>query len=307
MESRSLTVSHAIESRGRSVGGHDVARLIPVIGHRSIGPFVFFDHMGPMTFEAGEGLDVLPHPHVGLSTVTYLFDGEVLHQDSIGSVQTIRPGDINWMTAGRGIVHSERTPEGPRKTGGRMEGLQLWVGLPVGDEASEPEFHHYAGETLPELAQGRARLRVLAGSAYGVTSPVKVHSPLFYVEAIMAAGAQITVPPPSEHAERAIYVIQGALSIGGADFGPHTMLILDGGEDDDGDHDGGARANAVRAVVPSHIVVLGGAPLDGGPRHMHWNFVASTREKIQDAKIAWKERRFPVIPTDSVEFIPMPE
>ena len=234
-----------------------------------------------------------PHPHIGLATVTYLFEGELLHRDSLGSQQLIRPGDINWMTAGRGIVHSERTTPERRRQGSRLHALQLWVALPMALEESEPSFVHYPGATLPELNVAGARLRVLAGTAYGVTSPVRASSPLFYVDAAMPAGSELTLP--SEHEERAVYVIDGALGCGAERAEAGRMLVF-----------APEAKVVVRAEPATRVVLVGGAPLEGG-RHIFWNFVSSSRERIEQAKRDWKEGRYPKVPGDEVEFSPLPE
>jgi len=257
-----------------------------------IGPFVYFDHMGPVALEAGCGVDVLPHPHIGLATVTYLYEGALLHRDSLGSEQVIRPGDVNWMTAGRGIVHSERTPPAERASGPRLHGLQLWVALPAADEEMEPSFRHHPAATLPETERGGVRLRLMAGSAYGAASPVEVRSPLFYVDAAMPAGSEL--PLPDEHAERAVYVVEGSLRSGGATAGPGQMLFFAEGAD-----------VTLKAGTATRAVLVGGAPLDG-PRHIDWNFVGSSRERIEKAKADWREGRFPKVPGDETELVPLP-
>ena len=286
-------VAAIIEARSRDVGGLAVRRLLPSRARRLVGPFAFFDHMGPVAFAPGEGVGVPPHPHIGLATVTYLFEGELLHRDSLGSLQPIRPGDVNWMTAGRGIVHSERTPPDLLRQGSRLHALQLWVALPLALEESEPSFVHHPGATLPELGVSGVRLRVLAGAAYGVTSPVRTSSPLFYVDAAMPAGSELTLP--DEHQERVVYVIDGAIGCGAERAEAGRMLVF---------------APEARVVVrsgpASRVVLIGGAPLEGA-RHIFWNFVSSSRERIEQAKRDWKEGRFPKVPGDEVEFAPLPE
>lgn len=286
----SASIELVIDGRPRDVGGHSVLRVLPVAAKRSVGPFVFLDHMGPVDIPPGGGFDVRPHPHIGLSTVTFLLEGEVVHKDSVGSIQTIRPGDVNWMTAGRGIVHSERSTEATRANGGRMHGLQIWVALPLSDEECEPEFHHHAAAALPEVALGTARARVVAGAAFGATSPAKTRSPLFFVEASVPAGATIAVP---DHEERGVYVVEGAVTIAGRDVAATQMAVLSRGD------------ASLRATQDSRVALLGGAPL--GPRHIDWNFVSSSRERIDRAKRDWRERRFPAIPTDDVEYVPLPD
>lgn len=290
--SPSPVIEKVIEARTRDIGNLPVRRLLPVAGRRTVGPFIFFDHMGPATMAAGAGMDVPPHPHIGLATVTYLFAGEIVHRDSLGSLQTIRPGAINWMTAGRGVVHSERTSPEVRAAGTTVHGLQLWVALPQADEELEPSFEHYPAETLPAVELPGARARVLAGSAYGATSPVRTCSPLFYVDVIVEAGGAVTVP--GEHEERALYVVDGAIGCGGERVETGHLLVLVPGAD-----------VCVEAPAGARLVMLGGAPLDG-PRHIFWNFVSSSRERIDQAARAWRERRFPTVPGDEVEFVPLP-
>jgi redox-sensitive bicupin YhaK (pirin superfamily) len=278
-----------IDARARDLGGFQVGRLLPSVQRRLVGPFIFFDHMGPAELAPGHGMDVRPHPHIGLATVTYLFEGEIVHRDSLGSHQAIRPGDINWMTAGRGIVHSERTGPQARAQGSRVEGLQLWVALPTADEETAPAFHHHPAATLPTVELAGAHLRVLAGTAYGQTSPVRTFSPLFYVDASIPAGATLAVP--DEHEERAAYIVKGAVE----HAGPGRMLVFTPG----------AHVQ-LHAEADTRLVLLGGAPLDG-PRHMFWNFVSSSRERLEQAKQDWKAQRFAKVPGDDIEFIPLPK
>jgi redox-sensitive bicupin YhaK (pirin superfamily) len=286
-------VAAILEARSRDVGGIAVRRLLPAKARRLVGPFVFFDHVAGVDLAPGHGIDVLPHPHIGLATVTYLFEGELLHRDSLGSAQSIRPGDVNWMNAGRGIVHSERTPDASRRIGSRLHALQLWVALPAALEESEPSFDHHPGATLPQVDLARVRLRVLAGAAYGVVSPVRTSSPLFYVDAALPAGCEL--PLPGEHEERAAYVVEGAIRCGAERTGPGRMLVFAPG------------ANVVlRAEAAARLVLIGGVPL-GGERHLLWNFVSSSRERLERAKRDWREGRFPKVPGDDVEFEPFPE
>jgi hypothetical protein len=285
-------IATMIDARPRDLGGFNVGRLLPAAARRLVGPFIFFDHMGPAEFGPGHGIDVPPHPHIGLATVTYLFEGEIIHRDSLGSHQPIRPGDINWMTAGRGIVHSERTSPALRKTMSKLDGVQLWVALPRADEQTAPEFHHHPADTLPTLDREGARLRVLAGTAYGVTSPVRTFSPLFYVDVAMPAGCTLTVP--RDHEERAAYVVSGAARCGTQSATAGRMLVF--------------TPNAevtLRATSNSRVVLIGGAPIDG-KRHIWWNFVSSSKGRIEQAKRDWKDGRFPKTPGDEVEFIPLP-
>lgn len=286
-------IANIIDSRPRDLGGFTVRRLLPSTERRFVGPFIFFDHMGPAELAPGTGMDVRPHPHIGLATVTYLFEGEIIHKDSLGSDQAIRPGDINWMTAGRGIVHSERTSPELRRSGTKVDGLQLWVALPVPHEETTPEFHHHPGATLPTIDVDGATVRVLAGSAYGATSPVHTFSSLFYVAVTIPANTSL--PVPREYEERALYVVEGAVSCGDETCTPGRMLVFSPAAD-----------VTLRAECDSRFVLLGGAPIDG-PRHLFWNFVSSSKERLEQAKRDWKEGRFAKVPGDDVEFIPLPE
>ncbi len=284
-----------IEGKLHDLGdGFMVRRMLPSARQRTVGPFVFFDHIGPVDLAPGRGVDVRPHPHIGLSTMTYLFDGVFMHRDSLGVVQPIRPGAVNWMTAGRGVVHSERTPEPERSAGHRMHGIQFWVGLPQADAEIEPSFSHHALEALPEWStdDGRVHGRLVAGAAFGQQSPVPVHSRLFCVDANLAADAELQVPV--DYPERAIQVVDGEIEVDGAVFSMHQMCVLQAG----------APAR-IRARGPARIVVLGGDPLDG-PRFIWWNFVASSRERIDRAGEDWKRGRFEEVPGET-EFIPLPE
>ncbi len=281
-----------ILGRTRDLGGFEVRRVLPSHPRQRIGPFIFFDHFGPVAFPPGRGMDVRPHPHIGLATVTYLFEGEIEHRDSLGSRQPIRPGDVNWMVAGQGIVHSERTPADVRAQGGRMHGLQLWVALPTDAEEIPPRFEHHAMETLPVVRRPGATLRVIAGSAYGATAPTGVLSPTLYVDVTLAPGASVAVD--GEHEDRAIYVVEGAVECAGQRLVPGGMTVLRAGADVSLSASGAARA-----------VLIGGAPLPG-VRHIEWNFVSSSPERIARAKEDWRARRFPEVPGDEAEFIPLP-
>jgi redox-sensitive bicupin YhaK (pirin superfamily) len=281
-----------IDARARDLGGFTVGRVLPAPARQMIGPFIFFDHMGPADFPPGRGIDVRPHPHIGLATVTYLFAGEIVHRDSLGSHQPIRPGDVNWMTAGRGIVHSERTGAGPRRGGSHLDGLQLWVALPLEHEETEPEFHHHPARELPTLDLAGGRVRVLAGSAFGERSPVRTFSPLFYADAALRAGGELALP--QEYEERAAYIVSGAVECGGERAERGRMLVLTAG----------ARAS-LRALSEARVALIGGAPIDG-ERHIFWNFVSSSRARIEQAKRDWREGRFPRVPGDDQEFIPLP-
>jgi redox-sensitive bicupin YhaK (pirin superfamily) len=273
--------------------GFFVTRLLPQIARRSIGPFVFFDYFGPVDFAPGKGVDVRPHPHIGLATVTYLFEGSQVHRDTLGSVQEIKPGDVNWMTAGRGIAHSERTGADVRAHGHRMHGIQSWVGLPQADEEAPPAFHHFGVADLPEHEEGGVTLRLIAGSAFGLTSPVKVFSPIFYADARFAPGGALHYS--AEHEERALFVIEGEIQTGGIDVhGPGAMLALEKDEE-----------VTLYAAAPARVMLLGGARLDG-ERHIWWNFVSSSKDRIERAKQEWRDGKFGLIPGDDKEFIPLP-
>jgi redox-sensitive bicupin YhaK (pirin superfamily) len=273
--------------------GFVVRRVLPHARVRSVGPFVFFDHMGPVDFEPGKGLDVRPHPHIGLATVTWLFEGSIRHRDSLGHDQEIRPGEINWMTAGSGIVHSERSPTSARERGQTLHGIQTWVALPVADAETAPSFAHYAADGFPELQRPGARIRLMAGEAWDARSPVKVFSPTLFAEVRLQAGA--TLELPAEHIEQGVYVVEGEIEWGrerlqSTDMGVHR----------------GASPPHMRASADSLLILVGGAPLDG-PRIVWWNFVARDRERIEQAGRDWKQGRFGTVPGDAREFIPLPE
>jgi redox-sensitive bicupin YhaK (pirin superfamily) len=280
-----------LRPRDRDLGGFSVRRVLPTARRKTVGPWIFFDHMGPAEFPAGEGLTVRPHPHIHLATVTYLFEGEILHRDSLGSVQAIRPGDINLMIAGRGIVHSERErPEAialPR----RLHGLQLWLALPEADEDIEPAFHHYPAADIPVREIEGVALRVMMGQAYGATSPVRTFAETLYVEADLRRGQRLVLPDANE---RAVYVAQGALKAGRQEIPEHAMAVF-----------ANAPGIAIEATADARIAVIGGEPV--GERFVEWNFVSSRRERIEQAKRDWRERRFPLVPGDEHEFIPLPE
>jgi len=286
-------VAQLIVPRSVDLGGFQVHRALPSGQSRMVGPFIFFDHFGPAVFKAGDGIDVRPHPHIGLATVTYLFDGEIVHRDSLGTAMPIRPGAVNWMTAGRGIAHSERTAADHRGGGEKLHGLQLWVALPMADEESAPAFAHTAAADIPELREEGMVLRVVAGSLHGLRSPVATRWETLFAEARLKA--RTTLPLEAEHEERAVYVIAGEIEIGGQHYEPERLLVLRPGD-----------RIAVRAVSDAHIVIAGGAAMDG-PRHIWWNFVSSRKERIDAAKADWKAGRFGLVPGDTVEFIPLPE
>jgi redox-sensitive bicupin YhaK (pirin superfamily) len=275
-------------------GGFFVTRLLPQMARRSIGPFVFFDYFGPAEFAPGKGIDVRPHPHIGLATITYLFEGSQIHRDTLGSVQEIKPGDVNWMNAGRGIAHSERTGEAVRAQGHRMHGIQSWIGLPQADEEAPPAFQHFGVDDLPDRNDKNVTMRLIAGSAFGLASPVKTFSPIFYADARFAPGGALHYT--AEHEERAFLVIEGEVQTGGIEVhGPGAMLALDKDEE-----------ITLYANAPARVMLLGGARLDG-ERHIWWNFVSSSRDRIERAKREWRDGTFGLIPGDDKEFIPLPE
>lgn len=272
-------------------GGFLVRRLLPAAARRSVGPFIFFDHFGPSREEPGVNHDVRPHPHIGLATVTYLFEGAMLHRDSIGSHQLIEPGAINWMTAGRGIVHSERRPESLRDTAYVNHGLQLWVALPREAEEAEPSFEHTPATAIPELQLGEATVRVLVGEAFGQRSPVHTLAPTLYLDIQLPAGGRLELPPLA--AEMAVYAVQVGLLMDDQPVPPQQMAVL------------GSETVHLFANAATRLVVIGGAPLDG-PRHMWWNFVSSRRERIAQAADDWQAQRLGQVPGET-EFIPLPE
>lgn len=285
-------VDAVIVPRTRDLGGFLVRRALPVAGRRTVGPFVFLDEMGPAGFGLGEGLDVAPHPHIGLATLTYLFDGAIVHRDSLGSLKTIEPGAVNWMSAGRGIAHSERSGEDQRRGDGRLHGLQLWVALPRDHEEDEPSFASHGAATLPVVTDGGLSARVVVGSAFGVTSPVVTHWNTLFVDCRLSAGARLPVDAATE--ERALYLVEGTVEIAGDRFEPGRLLVLRPGD-----------AITVTALADARLVLLGGATLDG-PRHVWWNFVSSSQERIAQAKADWTAGRFATVPGEH-EFIPLPE
>jgi redox-sensitive bicupin YhaK (pirin superfamily) len=286
-------IETVIVPRARDIGGFEVRRALPSAQRRMVGPFVFFDQMGPAMLGAGHGIDVRPHPHIGLATVTYLFKGMIVHRDSLGSVQPILPGDVNWMTAGRGIVHSERSDPERRKTPDELFGLQLWVALPAREEETTPDFAHHPRASLPVTEGEGVTARLIAGSALGMQAPVKTLSDLFYVDLALDMGRSFALKP--EHEERAAYVLDGTIEIDGAAFEPGRLLVF------------APRGDIViKAKTPARIVVLGGEPLDG-PRHIWWNFVSSRKERIEQAKADWKTKRFGVEIPGETEFIPLPD
>jgi redox-sensitive bicupin YhaK (pirin superfamily) len=271
-------------------GGFVVRRLLPAVQRQAVGPFLFFDHFGPISAGPDDNHDVRAHPHIGLATVTYLFEGAMEHRDSTGVVQRIEPGAINWMTAGRGIVHSERTPADLKSGPRRSHGLQLWAALPVADEEIEPAFAHTPAAAIPALEIGGARLRVLIGSAFGATSPVQVRSETLYLDIALAAGDALPLPLAEE---RALYVVSGTATLDGAPLAEHTMQFVPAGEEP-----------LLAAEGDARVVLIGGAPL--GHRHMWWNFVSSRKERLVQAADDWAAQRFPAVPGET-EFIPLPD
>jgi hypothetical protein len=276
-------------------GGFEVRRALPHKDRRMVGPFVFLDQMGPHVFHAGEGIDVRPHPHIGLATVTYLLDGQIRHRDSLGTVQDIKPGEVNWMTAGRGIVHSERTGPDVRAAGSNLFGLQCWVALPQAKEECDPAFSHIGSQELPILDGDGATARIIAGSYFGKTSPVPVQSPLFYVDLALQPGARLTLP--AEYPEQALYVVDGTLDLGrDGRFEQGQLLVL---------KPGATVTLAATEKTGARVMLLGGEPMDG-PRYLTWNFVSSSSDRIEQAKEDWKAMRFPHVPGET-EFIPLPD
>jgi redox-sensitive bicupin YhaK (pirin superfamily) len=275
-----------ISQRRRDLGGFEVGRVLPFGKRRMVGPFIFFDRMGPVDFPPGlpRSVDVRPHPHIGLSTLTYLFAGEIMHRDSVGSEQPVRPGEVNWMTAGRGITHSERF-ERARREGGPMDGIQAWVALPREQEETDPSFSHHAARVVDE------GLRLIAGEAFGEKSPVPVYSPLFYLHCELAVGARAELP--AGYSERAAYVATGTVEIDGRPFEAGQMLVFQS-----------KGAPAITARTPATVMLLGGEPL--GQRFIEWNFVSSSRERIEQAKADWRAGRMKLPDLDDQEFIPLP-
>lgn len=282
-----------IPARRKSLGGFEVGRVLPFMKRRMVGPFVFLDHMGPVDLppDVPHSTDVRPHPHIGLSTVTYLFSGEITHRDSLGVEQVIRPGELNWMIAGSGISHSERF-DGMRNAGGRVDGIQAWVALPEANEEDAPDFAHHGASDLPLIEEAGFKARLIAGSAFGAKSPAKITSPLFYLDAVLAAGGIATLP--AGYPERAAYVASGWVSVDGHDYEAGQMLVFAAGE-----------TPAIRAIEPSRLMLLGGEPL--GPRHIWWNFVSSRKERIEQAKADWQAGRIALPPTDNRDVIPLPQ
>lgn len=288
------TLETLVIPRSSDLGdGFTVRRALPSAQRRTVGPFVFFDEMGPALLAPGRGLDVRPHPHIGLATVTYLFEGEILHRDSLGSVQPIRPGEVNWMTAGRGIVHSERTPPQLRAGGSRLAGVQVWVALPAAHEEAPPAFAHHGRQELPLLQDGGAEVRLVLGEWAGARSPVRLFSETLQADVKLAPGARLALP--TGPAERAVYLVSGRVLLDGQPFEPGRLLVLAPGRE----------LVALAGPEGARLVLFGGEPLEG-PRHVWWNFVSSSRERIEQARADWREGRFDAVPGET-EFIPLPE
>jgi redox-sensitive bicupin YhaK (pirin superfamily) len=286
-----MSIVQVIPARERDLGGFVVRRVLPFESRKMVGPFIFFDHMGPTNFAQGQGIDVRPHPHIALATVTYLFSGALEHRDSLGTVRVIRPGDVNWMTAGRGIAHSERTPHELRESGEQSHGIQSWVALPDGQEDVEPSFVHYPAADLPRRTVEGVQLAVIAGEAFGMKSSVRTLWPTLYVDAQFADGATLDVAP--EHAERAVYVAQGQIEVGDALLKEGQLGVLDPGS-----------VPTLRARGASRAMLLGGERFPTA-RYIWWNFVASSQERIEQAKGRWQRGEFAKVPGET-EFIPLP-
>lgn len=277
----------------RDLGGFTVRRALPAAGRQMVGPFIFFDQMGPADFLIGNGIDVRPHPHIGLTTVTYLFEGELMHRDSLATAQLIRAGELNLMSAGSGIVHSERTPSGERSKPSRLSGIQAWAALPKQYEETAPSFAHHDREELPRITGEGKRVSLVLGSLYGQTSPAHFPHPSFFAEAVLAPGA--ILPLDADYDERAAFVVSGEIDIAGDTFGAGRLLVFKPGD-----------RISILGLSNARLVLLGGEPMDG-PRHIWWNFVSSSKERMEEAKADWRARRFPLVPGDEQEFIPLPD
>lgn len=290
--SKEPAVEMVVIPAARDLGGFDVRRALPSPHRRSVGPFVFLDQMGPAVFAPGKGIDVRPHPHIGLATVTYLLEGSILHRDNLGNVEQITPGAVNWMTAGRGIVHSERTGLEARASDHPLFGLQMWVALPQHLEETDPAFFHYSADIIPEMEGDGVSARVVAGHFQNSVSPVETASPTFFVDFTLEAGATVVIP--TDYVERALYVVEGEIVIDGISHESGQLLVLAPGRKVD-----------VRTRGRAHLMALGGEPLDG-PRHLWWNFVSSRPDRIEQAKEDWRRDRFGVSVPEEHEFIPLP-
>jgi redox-sensitive bicupin YhaK (pirin superfamily) len=286
-------IEQVIVPRARELGGFSVRRALPAAGKQMVGPFIFFDQMGPAEFLFGSGIDVRPHPHIGLATVTYLFDGEIVHRDSLGTALSIKPGELNLMSAGRGIVHSERTGPEQRAKGPRLFGIQAWAALPKSHEEGAPAFAHHDASELPRIAGDGKTVRVIMGTLYGETSPAAFPHPAFYAEAVLAPGAVLPLDP--DYDERAVFIASGEIDVAGETFTAGRLLVFRPGD-----------RISILAVSQARLMLLGGEPMDG-PRHIWWNFVSSSKDRIDAAKADWKAKRFDSVPDDATEFIPLPE
>jgi redox-sensitive bicupin YhaK (pirin superfamily) len=286
-------IEQVIVPRARDLGGFSVRRALPAAGRQMVGPFIFFDQMGPAEFLVGTGIDVRPHPHIGLATVTYLFDGEIMHRDSLGTAMAIKPGELNLMSAGNGIVHSERTAPQERAKGPRLYGIQAWAALPKSHEEAAPQFAHYDAAQLPRITGDGKTVRIVMGSMFGQSSPAEFPHPSFYAEAVLAPGA--VLPLDADYDERAIFIVSGEIDIAGEGFAAGRLLVFKPGD-----------RISVLATAQSRLILLGGEPMDG-PRHIWWNFVSSSKDRIAAAKADWKAKRFASVPGDSDEFIPLPD
>jgi redox-sensitive bicupin YhaK (pirin superfamily) len=291
------TSAEAIEMlivpRAVDLGEMQVRRALPSVKRQMVGPFIFFDQMGPAEFLTDQGIDVRPHPHINLATVTFLFEGQILHRDSLGTEQTIEPGAVNWMRAGRGIVHSERTSPERRRTGQRLFGIQTWMALPEDQEESDPAFVHHGADELPVVEAQGISARLIAGQAFGARSPLETPSETLYADLHLSRGAQVPIDP--SHEERALYTISGEIEVAGDAFGPGQLLVLRSGD-----------PIRVRAIGDARFLLFGGASM-GGPRYIWWNFVSSRLERIEAAKEEWARGRFDTVPGDVEEFIPLPQ
>jgi len=281
-----------LKPHAKDLGGFEVRRLLPGHPRKMVGPFIFFDHMGPSRLAPGTGVDVRPHPHIGLATVTYLFEGAIMHRDSLGTVQRIEPGAVNWMTAGRGIAHSERSPDEDRPGGPRLHGIQTWIALPKAHERTDPDFSHHPKNTIPLITLPGVYMHLVAGTAFGRTAPTPTYSPMFYLAVEMETGAAFELP--LEHEERGVYVVSGDVDVSGSRLPACHLGVL-------------SAAESVRITAKSaaRLVLIGSAAMDGD-RHIWWNFVASSRELMDDAAERWHDGGFPPVPGET-EFIPLPE
>jgi hypothetical protein len=286
-------IETVIVPRLRDVGAFKVRRALPAAGRQMVGPFIFLDHVGPGEMISSESFDVRPHPHIGLATVTYILDGSIVHRDSIGSEQPINPGDVNWMTAGKGIAHSERAPKGSLGKKVRVHGFQTWVALPKRSEEADPSFVHRGKGDLPVIAGDGATVRLAVGSLYGETAPVDTFTEMFLADAVLEAGARLPLDP--SHEERSAYIAEGTVEIGGDTFDEGRLVVFKPGD-----------GMTVTAKTQARLILLGGEPMDG-PRHIWWNFVSSSKERIEQAKQDWKSGRFDKVFGDEEDFIPLPD